>query len=177
MSLKKCKEKLTQILDEYGKENEALLPCLHAACEKCGYLSEETISFLAEKLNLPRVEVYSVATFYSMFNLKKTGKYIIRVCVSLPCYLKGSRKILEILKDELNIEVNQTTQDKKFTLEAISCLGLCEQAPAMMINKEVYGNLTQKKVRQIVRQYKLSATERSLKAPLQNPNPKIEGAG
>lgn len=158
MSLRKCKQKLEKILDECESKNEALLPCLHAAQEKCGYLSEEVISFLAQKLNLPPVEVYSVVSFYSMFNLERQGKYVIRVCVSLPCYLRGSKKILETLKDELNIEAGQTTPDKKFTIEAVFCLGLCDKAPAMMINKEVYGNLTTQKLKETIRQYKQRET-------------------
>ena len=100
------------------------------------------------------MEVYSVATFYSMRTLEKQGKFVIRVCVSLPCYLKGSREILEAIKKELNIEEYQTTADKKFTIKPVSCLGLCDIAPAIMINKEVYGNLTPQKVRDIIQKYK-----------------------
>ncbi|MBL7081347.1 MAG: NAD(P)H-dependent oxidoreductase subunit E [Candidatus Omnitrophica bacterium] len=153
MSLKECKEELKKILDEHGRENEALLPCLHAACERCGYLTEETISFLAKELNLPPVEVYSVATFYSMFNLKERGKFIIRICVSLPCSLKGSRKILEAVCEELDIAAGQTTPDKKFTVEAVSCLGACDKAPVMMINEELFGNLTVARAKEIISQY------------------------
>ncbi|MCK4463902.1 MAG: NADH-quinone oxidoreductase subunit NuoE [Candidatus Omnitrophica bacterium] len=154
MSLEKCKKELGVILDEHGNKQEALLPCLHMACEKCGYLTEEIISFLAQKLNLPAVEVYSVATFYSMFSLKERGKFVIRVCVSLPCYLRGSKEILESLKSELDIDAGQTTPDKTFTIEAVSCLGLCDKAPAMMVNGEVYENLTPKKVKEIINRYK-----------------------
>ncbi len=135
-------------------KKEALLPCLHAAQEKYGYLSEETISFLAKELNLPRVEVYSLVTFYSMFNLEEKGKYVIHICVSLPCYLKGSKKILEVLKKELNIGIGQTTPDKKFTIEAVSCLGICDRAPAMMVDRDIYGNLTSEKVKEIIHRYK-----------------------
>ena len=135
-------------------KKETLLPRLHAAQEKCGYLSEETISFLAKELNLPRVEVYSLVTFYSMFNLEEKGKYVIHICVSLPCYLKGSKKILEVLKKELNIGIGQTTPDKKFTIEAVSCLGICDRAPAMMVDRDIYGNLTPEKVKEIIHRYK-----------------------
>ena len=85
---------------------------------------------------------------------EKQGKFVIRVCGSLPCYLKGSREILEAIKKELNIEEYQTTPDKKFTIEPVSCLGLCDIAPAIVINKEVYGNLTPQKVRDIIQKYK-----------------------
>lgn len=92
MSVKKCMVELENELETNGNRDEALIPCLHIAQEKCGCITEEVILFLAEKLKLPPVEVYSVVTFYSMFTLKKQGKYIIRVCDSLPCYLKGSKK-------------------------------------------------------------------------------------
>ncbi len=150
MSLKRCKRELEEVIAEYEGIKQALLPCLHIAQEKCGYLSEEIILFLAKKLDLPKVEVYSVVSFYSMFNLEKQGAYIIRVCVSLPCYLKGSKEILEVLKEELDITAGQTTPDKKFTIEAVSCLGVCDQAPAMMVNEEVCGNLTPQKVKEII---------------------------
>ena len=150
MPLSDCKKNLREILDRHGEGQDGLLQCLHAAQERCGYLPEEIISFLAERLKLPRVEVYSLATFYSMFRLEETAKYVIHVCVSLPCYIKGSGEILKTLKSELNIEPGQTTPDKKFGIEAVSCLGLCDKAPAMMVNEEIYGNLTPEKVKEII---------------------------
>ena len=89
-----------------------------------------------------------------MFSLKKQGRYVIRVCNSLSCYLKGAKTIIEVIKEELGIKENQTTKDKKFTLEVTSCLGLCDISPAMMINEKVYGNLTPQKVRKILSKYK-----------------------
>ena len=89
-----------------------------------------------------------------MFNLEEKGNYVIHICVSLPCYLKGSKKILEVLKKELNIGIGQTTPDKKFTIEAVSCLGICDRAPAMMVDRDIYGNLTHEKVKEIIHRYK-----------------------
>ncbi|MEA3305191.1 MAG: NAD(P)H-dependent oxidoreductase subunit E [Candidatus Omnitrophota bacterium] len=154
MSLKKCKPEFEKIWSKYSLKNQALLPCLYAAQEKCGSLSEEVISFLAQELGLPKVEVYSVVTFYSMFSLEKQGRFIIRVCVSLPCHLKGSAEILKAIKEELSIETYQTTADGKFTIEPVSCLGLCGTAPAIMINKKAYGNLTPEKTKEIIREYR-----------------------
>jgi len=151
---KQCKKEFEKILAEYNNEKEAIIPCLHTARESCGYISEEMVSFLAKKLNLPKVEIYSVASFYSMFGFKEQGKYTIRVCVSLPCYLKGSKLILETLEKELKIKEGESTPDKKFTIEAVSCLGLCDQAPAMMVNEKIYGNLTPEKIKEIIKQYK-----------------------
>lgn len=151
---KECEKQFEKILAEYNNEKEAILPCFHIAKEKCGVISEEMVSFLAKRVNLPKVEVYSVASFYSMFGFKEQGKYTVRVCVSLPCWLKGSKLILETLEKELNIKEGEGTPDKKFTIEAVSCLGLCDQAPAMMVNEKIYGDLTPKKIKEIIKQYK-----------------------
>lgn len=154
MSLEKCQTEMEEILDEQGNRMEALLPCLHVAQEKCRYLPEDVVSFLAERLNLPKVNVYSVASFYSMYSLKEQGRYIIRVCVSLPCYLNGSQEILDSLREELTISEGETTKDRLFTLQTVSCLGLCDVSPAMMVNERVYGNLTPQKVKEIINQYR-----------------------
>ncbi len=151
--LNKCKDELNRIIAEHSNDRQALLPCLRAAQRICGYLSEDTVDFLAEKLGLSKAEIYGTATFYSMLSFEKRGKYVVRVCTSLPCYIRGSDRILETLK-ELGIEENKTTSDGKFTLQTVSCLGLCDQAPAMMVNEKSYGNLTPKKVKEIINQYR-----------------------
>ncbi len=155
MSIKKCRQEFEKIFKKYPDKTQALLPCLYVAQEKCGCLTEEIVSFLAQRLDLPKVEVYSVITFYSMFSFEKKGKFVIRICMSLPCYLRGSREILEaVVEEALCIKPNQSTEAKKFTIEPVSCLGLCDIAPAMMINKKIYGNLTPQKAREIIRRYK-----------------------
>ncbi len=147
---------LDKTLAEYNGKQGALLPCLHLVQQKEGFISEKMISILAEKMDLTRVEVYSVVTFYSMFTLKKHGKYVIRMCLSFPCYLKGSRTIFNAIKKELKIENGETTKDELFSLEGVSCLGLCDKAPAMLINDKSYGNLTAEKAVDIVRKLKKS---------------------
>lgn len=154
MSKKELKAELKKILGEYNNKQGALLPCLHLVQEQEGFISEEMISHLAEAMDIPRVEVYSVVTFYSMFTLKKQGKYVIRLCLSLPCYLKSSRSIFHALKKELKIENGGTTKDGLFSLEGVSCLGLCDMAPGMLINEKSYGNLTPAKAVSIVRKLK-----------------------
>ncbi|MCD6311159.1 MAG: NAD(P)H-dependent oxidoreductase subunit E [Elusimicrobia bacterium] len=145
---------LKKILAEYNYKQGALLPCLHLVQDKEGFISEKMINILAEKMDLTRVEVYSVVTFYSMFTLKKHGKYIIRMCLSFPCYLKGARAIFNAVKKELKIENGETTKDGLFSLEGVSCLGLCDKAPAMLINDKSYGNLNAKKTVDIIRKIK-----------------------
>lgn len=151
--LNKCKDELDRIIAEHSNDRQALLPCLRAAQRICGYLSEEIVDFLAEKLGLSKAEVYGTATFYSMLSFEKQGKHVIRICTSLPCYLRGSDRILGTLK-ELGIGENKSTPDGKFTLQTVSCLGLCDQAPAMMVNEKTHGNLTPEKVKQIINQYR-----------------------
>ncbi len=148
-----CRDELNRIISKHSNDRQALLPCLRAAQRICGHLSEEIVDFLAEKLSLSKAEVYGTATFYSMLSFEKQGKHVVRVCTSLPCYLKESDWILGTLK-ELGIEESKPTPDGKFTLQTVSCLGLCDQAPAMMVNEKSYGNLTPEKVKQIINQYR-----------------------
>lgn len=145
------KAKVDEIIKELGKTRSVLLPCLEAIQQEAAYIPEAAIIYLREKLDVPSVDVYGVITFYGMLTTKKQGKYVIRVCDSLPCYLNGSRKVIEVLEDELGIKSGGTTSDEKFTLETVSCLGLCDKAPAMMVNEEIYENLTDKKVRDIIK--------------------------
>ncbi len=106
------------------------------------YLAKEDIRACADYLEVPYSYVHSVASFYTMFSLKPRGRYIIRLCDSPPCHLMGSQSLLDYLKKSLNVKVGETTRDKVFTLELTSCLGACGVAPAMMINEEMFGNLT-----------------------------------
>ena len=106
------------------------------------YLAKEDIRACADYLEVPYSYVHSVASFYTMFSLKPRGRYIIRLCDSPPCHLMGSQSLLDYLKKSLNVKVGETTKDKVFTLELTSCLGACGVAPAMMINEEMFGNLT-----------------------------------
>ncbi|HNS14425.1 MAG TPA: NAD(P)H-dependent oxidoreductase subunit E [Syntrophorhabdaceae bacterium] len=106
------------------------------------YLAKEDIRACADYLEVPYSYVHSVASFYTMFSLKPRGRYIIRLCDSPPCHLMGSQSLLDYLKKSLDVKVGETTKDKMFTLELTSCLGACGVAPAMMINEEMFGNLT-----------------------------------
>jgi NADH-quinone oxidoreductase subunit E len=106
------------------------------------YLAKEDIRVCADYLKVPYSYVHSVASFYTMFSLKPRGRNIIRLCDSPPCHLMGSQSLLDYLKKALKVNVGETTEDKAFTLELTSCLGVCGVAPAMMINEEMFGNLT-----------------------------------
>lgn len=114
------------------------------------YLSKEDIKVCADYLNVPYSYVHSVASFYTMYSLKPRGKNIIRLCESPPCHLMGAQSLLDYLKGALKVDVGGTTKDGMFTLELTSCLGACGVAPAMMLNEEMYGNLTPEKVEAIL---------------------------
>lgn len=131
----------------YEKE---LLEELHDIQETYGFISEEDILRISEKRSIPKANLYGIISFYSMFHLEPTGKYIIRVCDSVPCNLNRSEEIVKIIKEHLGIKENQTTKDKRFTLEVVDCLGHCDEGPVMMINDTYYTHLTTAKVVQIL---------------------------
>jgi len=117
---------------------------------KHNYITEDKLKLIAQETGLSYSEVYGVATFYSLFSLKPQGEYVIRVCNSGPCHLMGSKSIFDVLEKELKIKIGETTAYGRFTLEEVSCLGICNEAPAMMINEKVYGSLTPQKIREIL---------------------------
>ncbi|MDT8401383.1 MAG: NAD(P)H-dependent oxidoreductase subunit E [Bacteroidales bacterium] len=148
--------KTAEILKQFSPEHINMLGLLHALQDNnpYNYLDRGDLKSVAEYLNTTLSHVYGVATYYTMFSLKPRGKYIIRVCNSPVCKMEGSVNIIDELKKLLAIEAGETTKDKKFTIELSECLGQCAVAPAMMINKEVYGKLDQKKIAGIIQEYK-----------------------
>ena len=127
------------------------MPLLHIAQEEMGgYLSVETMDYIAGLLGIQPVEVYEVATFYSQFYLEKRGRYMIEICRTGPCAICGGEKISEYIQKKLNISDGQTTADGLFTLREVECLGACGYAPAMQINTEFYEHLTEQKTDEII---------------------------
>ena len=145
---------MREILKTYPPSREYILEMLHALQdqEPRHYLSKEALQEVASYLNLPLSEVKGVASFYSMFSFTPRGRHVIRVCESPPCQLLGAMSVLEELKKVLAVKQGETTADGLFTLETASCLGVCGVAPAMMIDDEVYGNLTSEQIRRILEQ-------------------------
>jgi len=143
---------LQAILEVYEPDPANLLDILHDVQEadERNHLSREALSDVAEYVGLPASSVISSATFYSMFSLVPRGKHIIRICESPPCQLVGAESLLDILVETLGVDVGETTQDGAFTLETSSCLGVCGVAPAMMIDEELYGNLTKERLAEIL---------------------------
>lgn len=141
-----------------GKQKSALLPVLHLAQETFGgWLSSETMDYVAELLHIEPIEVYEVATFYSMYNLKPVGKHLFEVCQTGPCMLNGSDNIIDYIKEKLNIGVGETTEDGLFTLKAVECLGACGYAPMMQMGKHYKEHLTKEKVDAIIEECRKNA--------------------
>ncbi len=147
---------IDRIIRRYEPKREYILDMLHDIqdASPTKSLSPEAMEKVAEYLGIPVSEVYGTATFYSMFSPRPRGKHIIRVCVSPPCHAAGKEEILATLKEELGIEVGETTDDGLFTLETSSCLGVCGVAPVIMIDDTVYGNLTPERVKEIIASYR-----------------------
>ncbi|MFC1928073.1 NADH-quinone oxidoreductase subunit NuoE [Chloroflexota bacterium] len=137
-----------------SKNNEDLLVLLKRAQSKFDCVPEEVITEIAKSLNISISEVYGVATFYSFLSKKPLGRNVIRICKSLPCSLKNYQMIIKSVEDELGIKTGETTPDGKFSLELTNCIGTCDKAPAMLINNDVHGHLTPKKISQILKTYK-----------------------
>jgi NADH-quinone oxidoreductase subunit E len=137
-------------LKEVYPANDKLLPRLLAEQKRKGFVSEKTFKKISDELKLPISRVYAAATFYSQLFTKEQGKYVIEICNSPSCYLNKSIDVIKLIQKELKIKSGQTTKDKKFSLHICSCIGCCNQAPAMMINKKVYGNLTKEKAKKII---------------------------
>lgn len=127
---------------------------LKEAQQKFGYIPEEVIAELAAALDLSVNEVYGIASFYSFLSTRPLGRNVIRVCQSLPCYLRNSEMIIRAVAKEIGIEPGETTADGRFSLELTNCIGQCDRAPAMMINGDVHGDLTPEKIAQILKKYK-----------------------
>lgn len=137
-----------------SQEKRDLLVLLERAQSRSGYLSQETIAELAAALGLSISEVYGVASFYSFLSVKPQGRNVIRICKSIPCYLKDSQTIIEGVRKAIGIKPGQTTADGRFSFELTNCIGACDRAPAMMINDDVHVDLTPKKIALILKAYK-----------------------
>lgn len=154
-------DKVHELVSHYpqGKQKSALLPVLHLAQQEFGgWLDVSTMDYVASLLQLQPIEVYEVATFYSMYNVKPVGKYVFEVCQTGPCMVNGSDNIIDYLKQKLGIAVGETTQDGLFTLKTVECLGACGYAPMMQLGKTYREHLTKEKVDAIIDECVKNAT-------------------
>jgi NADH-quinone oxidoreductase subunit E len=145
-----------------GKQKSALLPVLHVAqAEFGGWLSAEVMDYVASVLNIKPIEVFEVASFYTMFNLKPVGKCVIEVCQTSSCWLCGAEDVIKHIEKKLNIKVGETSKDGMFTLKTAECLGSCGTAPMMQIGASYHENLTYEKIDNILDNYKSEARQRN----------------
>src|SRR5450432_986496 len=145
--------KVKELISHYpeGKQKSALLPVLHIAQDTFGgWLSADTMDYVAELLQIAPIEVYEVATFYSMYNLKPVGKFMFEVCQTGPCMINGSDDIIKYIGDTLSVKPGETTADGLFTLKTTECLGACGYAPMMQLGKTYREHLTKEKVDAII---------------------------
>lgn len=141
-----------------GKQKSALLPLLHLAQDEFGgWLDVPVMDYVASLLNIEPIEVYEVATFYSMYNLKPVGRHLFEVCQTGPCMLNGSDQIIDYIKERLQINVGETTADGMFTLKTVECLGACGYAPMMQLGQTYREHLTKEKVDQIIEECRSQA--------------------
>ncbi|MDG7053157.1 MAG: NADH-quinone oxidoreductase subunit NuoE [Wolbachia endosymbiont of Alcedoecus sp.] len=133
-----------------GKEGSAVMPLLYLVQEQCGWVPESAMRYVADMLHIPHIRVYEVASFYTMYNLKPVGKYLIQVCRTTPCWLCSSEEVLNTFKKKLGIDIGETTKDNLFTLKEVECLGACVNAPVVQINDNFYENLTPEKIENII---------------------------
>ncbi len=154
IELNKCqKDKIAEICAEFGNNAGELINVLHKCQGVFGYLPEEVQREIAEGLNIPVSKVYGVVTFYSFFTMQPKGKYSVSVCLGTACYVRGAEGILDELKKELGIEVGGVTDDGKFSLDCLRCVGACGLAPVMLIGDKVYGRLEPGMIKGILAQY------------------------
>ncbi|MFW5822501.1 MAG: NADH-quinone oxidoreductase subunit NuoE [Tangfeifania sp.] len=144
---------IKDLADKYGRTRESLLPVMQGVIRQEKYLSEHSMVEIAREMDIPASDVFGTATFYSFLETQPAGKFIIRVCKTITCSMKGKNQILFAIQDMLKIKVGETTPDSRFTLLETNCLGWCHKAPAMLINDEVYTNLTPEMVREILSGY------------------------
>ena len=146
-------KKVDGIIDRYGNKPGSLIPVL-AECQKIvGYLPVELQDYISGGLNVPGSTLYGVVTFYSFFSMVPKGRHTIKVCMGTACYVRGITEVLNRLRSKFNLEVGDTTEDKRFSLEAVRCIGACGMAPVLMVDEDTHGGLTPDKALKILENY------------------------
>jgi NADH-quinone oxidoreductase subunit E len=142
-----------ELSDKHGRARESLMPILQGIVEKHNYLTDEAMVEVARELDISAAEVYGTASFYTFLDTSVRGKYVIRVCKTITCSMKGKAEIIQTLEDMLKIKVGETTSDKMFSIVETNCIGWCHKAPAILINEIPYTELTPEKVVEVIKGY------------------------
>ena len=146
--------KVDEIIESYGLEQRALIPSLLDIQNIYNYLPPDALQRVGEKLQVPMIQIYQVASFYSAFSLEPRGKHIITVCLGTACHVRGAERLIDFVGQELNILPGETTPDYQFTLEAVNCLGTCALGPVMVVDGKYYGNMVASKVERVLNRYR-----------------------
>jgi NADH-quinone oxidoreductase subunit E len=142
-----------ELSDKHGHARESIMPILQGIVERHSYLTDEAMVEVAKELDISAAEVYGTASFYTFLDTNVRGKYVIRVCKTITCSMKGKGEIIQTLEDMLKIKVGETTSDKQFSLIETNCIGWCHKAPAILINEMPYTELTPEKIVEIIKGY------------------------
>jgi len=153
------KDKLSEVISKCKPERGNLIPLLQEIQAELGYLPQEAMQEVASFLDIPKVEVYGVVTFYNQFRLAPLGKHHVRVCMGTACHLRGGKLILEALERELSIKVGQTAPDRSFSLERVACVGCCMLAPVVLIGEEIHPKMTPFKMEEDLTPYRQEIDE------------------
>jgi NADH-quinone oxidoreductase subunit E len=144
---------IKELVTKYGRERTSLMPILQGVVEQNNYLSDQDMTDIAKELDLSAAQVFGTATFYSFLDTVPRGRFVIRVCKTITCDMHGKKIIIQTLENLLKIKVGETSPDKKFSLLETNCLGWCHKGPSMLINNDVYSELTPDKVHEIIGEY------------------------
>lgn len=158
--MKSQHEEVEAVIKKYGGNHDSVIAILQDLQAKYHYLPETVLRLVAKNLGLPLIQVYGVATFFKAFSLKPRGEHLIRVCVGTACHVRGTQSVLDEVKRQLGIEAGETTEDMRFTLETVNCLGACALGPIMVVDDEYYGEMSPRKVKTILNNYKRETRDR-----------------
>jgi len=146
-------ETVNAVIEKYHARQEELIPILMSVNQDVGYIPAEALELISKRMHIPQSRVYSVASFYHMISTKPTGRHVVKFCESAPCHVAGGKEVWEALLVELKIKPGETSADGKWTLKTTSCLGVCAVGPVMMVDEDIYGNLTAGQVPEILGKY------------------------
>lgn len=141
------------IEEEFGNDKENLIMILQAIQRRFNYLPQETLKYLAEKIDVPYSQIYGVGTFYATFSLEPKGRNIISICLGTACHVRGGERVRERIEDTLNLNGKKTTDDMRFTLEGVRCIGCCSLGPVMKVNEDVHGRIGADEVKKVLEKY------------------------
>ena len=153
IEVKQVRERVGQVLDNYQHDKGMLVSVLQDVQTEYNYLPKEALMQVSQGLNIPLSQVYSVATFFKAFSLKPRGRHLINVCLGTACHVRGAVRILEKIERELGISSGEATQDLRFTLETVNCVGACALGPMVIIDEEYHGEMTTDKVNSVLKKY------------------------